>query len=200
MLLLRLILVSALLLSLAACSSPPRNPDNICDIFREKDWYEDAADARDRWGSPISTTMAIMYHESSFRAKAKPPRTYLLGFIPWFRASNAYGYAQAKTGTWRGYQSATGRHGADRDDFDDAIDFIAWYNHRSVQQCSIRSDDTYHLYLAYHEGHGGFNRRSFRNKEWLKAVARKVSARSITYRHQLAVCEESLKKPWWQFW
>jgi hypothetical protein len=141
--------------------------------------------------------MAIMHQESRFVAKAKPPRTKLLGFIPWLRPSSAYGYSQAKDSTWDWYQSASGNYGADRDDFDDAIDFIAWYNHTSVKRCGIRSDDTYHLYLAYHEGHGGFNRRSFKSKPWLKRVAQKVSARSSRYASQLAACEEELKKPWW---
>ena len=61
---------------LAGCAtSPPSNPDNICEIFREKDdWYADAADARDNWGSPIPVMMAIMHQESRFEAKAKPPR------------------------------------------------------------------------------------------------------------------------------
>ncbi len=52
-------------------------------FFDEKDgWYEDAADAREEWGSPISVMMAIMHQESRFKAKAKPPRKKILGFIP----------------------------------------------------------------------------------------------------------------------
>ena len=194
--------VAFLLLALVGCaSSPPRNAANLCDIFREKrDWYDDAADARDRWNSPIPVMMAIMHQESRYKSSAKPPRKYLLGVIPWFRPSDAYGYSQAKKATWQSYQRSADRYGADRNDFDDAIDFIGWYNQRSVQQCQIRPDDTYHLYLAYHEGHGGFNRRSFRDKQWLKDVAKRVSAQSIRYRQQLAGCEESLQRPWWYFW
>jgi hypothetical protein len=187
---------------LAGCATtPPSNPDNICAIFREKDdWYDDAADARDNWNSPIPVMMAIMHQESRFQAKAKPPRTYLLGFIPWTRPSDAYGYPQAKTATWKGYQRSSGNSGADRDDFDDAIDFIGWYNDQSYKKCSIKRDDPYHLYLAYHEGHGGFNRRTFKEKLWLKGVAKKVSARSRRYTSQLNSCEESLKASWWEFW
>ena len=197
----RLFVVAAVLLLLQACATPPKNPDNVCAIFREKSgWYDDAAEARKRWGSPIHVTMAIMYHESRFKATARPPRRYLLGFIPWFRPSDAYGYSQAKKATWRGYEWSTGRFWADRDDFDDSIDFIAWYNAQSVRECSIRADDTYHLYLAYHEGRGGFNRRTFRSKQWLKDIARKVSARSIRYKGQLSACEADLKKSWWQLW
>ncbi|WP_339670420.1 hypothetical protein [Dasania marina] len=191
-------LLTGLLFLTGCTTAPPKNLDNVCEMFREKDdWYEDAADARENWGSSIGTMMAMMHQESRFRAKAQPPREWLLGIIPWFRASSAYGYSQAKDGTWEDYQRGSGNYGADRDDFDDAIDFIGWYNSVSMQRCNIKRDDTYHLYLAYHEGQGGFNRRTFKNKGWLKVVAKKVSARARRYNGQLSACEESLKEPWW---
>ena len=64
---------------LSSCAtSPPRNADNICDIFEEKDdWYDAAADMRDNWGVPIHVPMAMMYQESSFRSDALPPRDYV---------------------------------------------------------------------------------------------------------------------------
>ena len=195
----KFILSLLILSSLMGCTvSPPRDLNNICEIFREKDsWYEEAADSREQWGSPISIMMAIMHQESRFIQNAKPPRKKMLGFIPGPRLSSSYGYSQAKTETWKTYMRGSGNRGADRDDFGDAIDFIGWYNHTSGQRCQIASDDAYHLYLAYHEGHGGFNRRTFRKKEWLKQVAKKVSSRANRYRSQLLACEKSLKKPWW---
>ena len=91
------IVLSTLLLSSCA-TPPPKNPENICEIFREhRDWYFAAKDAKDRWGVPIHVPMSIMYQESSFRHDAQPPRDYLFGFIPWGRVSSAYGYSQAKT-------------------------------------------------------------------------------------------------------
>ena len=186
---------------LAGCvTSPPSRVDNICSIFNEKGgWYDDAKDAEKRWKSPIPVMMAILYQESRFQPKAKPERTKILWVIPGPRKSSAYGFAQAKDDTWRWYRKKTGNWRADRDDFGDAIDFVGWYNHMSHKLSKVRLDDTYHLYLAYHEGHGGFNRRSFRNKSWLKAVAKKVSARSATYRRQLDGCRKSLERGWWPF-
>lgn len=197
----RLLVGLGALVLLAGCGSlPPSKPDNLCEIFREKDdWYDDAKKAEKRWGSPISTMMAIMHQESRFRAKARPPRKYFLWFIPMGRLSDAYGYAQAKDGTWKWYIDKSGNRGADRDDFADAIDFVGWYNQQSVRQCRIDPADTYHLYLAYHEGHGGFNRRTFRDKAWLKAVAHKVSARSQRYSRQLESCREELESRGWFF-
>ncbi|MFA7552857.1 MAG: transglycosylase SLT domain-containing protein [Spongiibacteraceae bacterium] len=199
---LKLVLLTLVVVLVTACTStPPRHQDDICKIFREKSgWYDDAADARENWGSPIPVMMAIMHQESRFQQKAKPPRGKLLGFIPWLRPSDAYGYSQAKDATWDWYIKGSGNYGADRDDFGDAIDFIGWYNYTSKNSCQIKPTDPYHLYLAYHEGHGGFNRRTFKNKAWLKTVAKKVSARSSRYTVQLSRCEESLKSPWWQFW
>lgn len=198
---LRLLVVTVVFCLLGGCvSTPPKNQNNLCEIFREKDgWYSDADDSRDNWGSPIPIMMAIMHQESRFQSKAKPPRKVILGFIPWFRPSSAYGYSQAKTTTWEWYQSSSGHYGADRDDFDDAIDFVGWYNNVSAKKCNIRPNDAYHLYLAYHEGHGGFNRRTYKNKSWLKKVAKKVSSRSRRYSSQLKSCEEELKDSWWPF-
>ena len=193
--------LSPLLLLLAACAtSPPSNPNNLCDIFREKDdWYDDAADARDEWGSSIPVMMAIIHQESRYHAKAKPPRKKILGFIPGPRPSSSYGYSQAKKGTWADYKRDAGRYGADRDDFGDAIDFVGWYNYQSYRRSGISRSDPYRLYLAYHEGHGGYNRGTYRNKGWLKSVARKVERRSNSYRSQLTGCEESLKDKGWFF-
>lgn len=186
---------------LAGCTaSQPKDVNNICAIFEEKSgWYDDAADSRDEWGSPIPTMMAILHQESRFKAKAKPPRKKIFGFIPGPRPSDAYGYSQALGSTWDGYKRSAGRYGADRDDFGDAIDFVGWYNAQSKRRSGIASSDTYSLYLAYHEGHGGFNRGTYRSKQWLINVARKVDRRAVSYRQQLQRCEESLKDDGWFF-
>lgn len=188
--------MSLLPLLLSACTtSVPRDVNNICAIFREKDgWYEDAVTARDEWGSPIPAMMAMIYQESGFRADARPPRRLLLGFIPWFRPSSAYGYSQAKTPTWDEFERATGRFSADRDDFGDAIEFVGWYNYLSTRRSGLSLQNTYGLYLAYHEGHAGYNRATYLAKPWLMAVARKVEARANDYRAQLAGCEAQLQQ------
>lgn len=179
-------------------STPPKHIDNICHIFDEKDgWYKDAKKASKRWGVPISTNMAMMHQESRFVAKAKPPRTRILWVIPGPRKSSAYGYSQAKDETWDWYKEQTGRWGADRNDFDDAIDFIAWLNHISVNKSKINASDTYSLYLAYHEGHGGYARKTYKSKPWLIKVARNVDTRARKYSAQLAKCEDRLNSSWW---
>lgn len=190
------LLAVATAIGLSGCASkPPSDRDNLCRIFEEKGgWYKDASKSSRRWGTDISVMMAFMHQESSFKARAKPPRKKILGFIPGPRPASAYGYAQAIDGTWKNYKRSTGNGGADRNDFGDAIDFIGWYNDQSQRKNKISKSDAYHLYLAYHEGHGGFAKRTFRNKQWLKDVAKKVSKRSTTYSSQLNTCEEKFKQ------
>jgi hypothetical protein len=194
-----LILFICLLLS-ACMSSPPKNTANVCAVFDEKSsWYKHARKASKRWNVPIAVNMAFMQQESSFVAKAKPPRKKILGFIPGPRPSSSYGYSQAKDETWRWYKKQSGHRGADRNDFDDAIDFIAWYNRYSADTLGIANNDAYRLYLAYHEGHGGFKKGSFKNKEWLIQIAKKVSRRATQYQSQLKKCEKRLRRSWWPF-
>jgi len=189
----------ALLLALAACATTlPRHLDNGCDIFREKSgWYDDAKAAYEKWGVPIHVQLAIIWQESRFRARAKAPKDYLFGFIPWGRKSSAYGFAQVKNATWDWYIKKTGNSGADRDDFGDVTDFIGWYGAQAHKRLGISKWDAYRLYLAYHEGLGGYERRTWRGKPWLVRVARKVERRAARYRAQIASCKDELESPWW---
>lgn len=185
---------------LAGCSATqPKNANNVCAIFEEKpDWYEYADDAREKWGAPIHVTMSIMYQESSFKADARPPKDYLLGFIPWGYVSTAYGYSQAKTATWEDYVRETNNWGADRDDFADAIDFMAWFIYKSNRVNRVSKWDGYNQYLNYHEGWGGFKRKSYTRKPWLMKVAKKVDSRAKRFAGQLKSCQADLGKGW--FW
>ena len=48
--------------------------------------------------------------------------------------------------------------------------------------------DVYNQYLAYHEGHAGFRRGSYKKKKWLIKIAKSVQKRAINYSAQLARC------------
>jgi hypothetical protein len=188
-------------LAVVSCStSPPENIRNSCEIFSEKDdWYSAARDSYEKWGVPIQVQLAIIYQESRFIHDAKPPRQKLLWVIPWTRPSSAYGYGQIKDSTWEWYLKSTGRRWADRDDFDDVVDFIGWYGDMSHRKLGISKADAYSQYLAYHEGHGGFKRKTYKNKKWLLRVASSVRTRANNYAAQLKQCEDSLDKGWWFF-
>jgi hypothetical protein len=194
-------LIFCIALFLQGCStSPPKNAHNLCDIFEEKShWYDAAAQMREDWGVPVHVPMAMMYQESSFRDDATPPRDYIFfGLIPWGRVSSAYGYSQAKTPTWQDYIRETGNSGADRDDFEDAIDFMGWFISKTYKINGISKWDAYSQYLNYHEGWGGYKRKTYNKKKWLLKVASKVKSRSYSYAKQLKSCEDDLQRGW--FW
>lgn len=183
--------VAGLALVLGACASTgvPRQPLNLCAVFAEKSaWRQPASDAQAQWGIPASVLMATIYHESSYRHDARPPKRYFLGFIPMGRASSAYGYSQALDGTWDEYVSRQNRWFASRDNFADAIDFVGWYHYGSRKALGLSATDMRNLYLAYHEGRGGFTRQYYLRKPWLMAYADRVQATELSYRQQLLTC------------
>jgi len=190
----RLLNIAICLFVLSGCAiTPPKNTDNLCRIFAEKDdWYQATLDSARRWGTPIAVQMAIINQESGFVADAEPPRPLILGFIPWFRASSAYGYPQAKDETWADYRNSTGKDWADREDFADSCDFVAWYCAISHKKLGISLADANSLYLAYHEGHSGFQHNSHLQKQWLQNTARKVNQRTLLYDAQLSDCRQEL--------
>jgi hypothetical protein len=192
-------LLLAALILLGCATVPPQNTNNICSIFQQyPKWYWNAQDAEAKWGVPMSVSLAIMYQESSYQANNKPPRTKVLGFIPWARPSSAYGYCQATDDTWRAYKKAIHSKSANRNDFDDAINFIGWYATEAKRRASIQKGDAYNLYLAYHEGIGGYLKKTYLKKPWLINVAKAVDNRAWTYHKQLLKCKDSLpKKHWW---
>ncbi|PKF51691.1 hypothetical protein [Enterovibrio nigricans] len=195
-----LLLLAPLVLS-GCATPPPKKSDNLCSIFREyDDWYEDAVDMEDDWGTPIHIAMAFVKQESSYVHDALPPRDYVLGFIPWGRVSSAYGYAQAQDPAWSDYQKAT-NNGGSRTDFGDALQFIGWYTSETQRQLGISKWDAYNQYLAYHEGRGGFKRGSYKSKPKVMQVARKVDRQAKTYGGQLRSCRKELEdnRSWWPF-
>lgn len=195
----KFILPAIAMLTLSACMTPqPKHVDNICSVFKQNpEWYKDAKAAEKRWHLPIATQMAIIHQESRFDASAKPERTKLLWVIPWTRPSSAYGYAQALDTTWGGYKEATGHSFASRSNFSDSVNFIGWYANNAHRRAGISLNDPMALYLAYHEGVGGYQRGTYRKKTWLVRVARKVRMRASIYEAQLARCEDKLKRNQW---
>ncbi len=187
------VLIVGLLLALTACAKPPSETRNACAIFEQRDglfnnWRRAAVKTEREYGVPVPILMATIYTESGFRKNARPPRTKLLGFIPWKRQSSAYGYSQALDGTWERYQRETGRGGARRTDFSDAMDFIGWYHKQSSIKNGIALNDPYQLYLAYHSGHAGYARGSWRNNREALQGAKRFTEITYTYARQLQSC------------
>lgn len=183
----------------ATTTSKPNNVDNVCDIFRENPrWYKSAKKSVQKWGGNIQLPMAIIYQESTFRRKARPERSKILGFIPGKRPSNAYGYAQALKGTWGEYEKAVGRNKS-RDNFGDAFDFVQWYIHQSHVRNGVSKWDYDGHYLNYHEGQGGYSRGTHLKKQWLLNTAARVDRRAVRFGSQLSSCKtelDAVKRGW----
>lgn len=187
----RIVLTAVGLALLAGCATAPKQTRNICAVFDERDglfssWQSAAERTEKKYGVPVPILMATIYVESSFRPNARPPRKWFLGFIPGKRASSAYGYAQALDGTWETYQRATGRWGARRNDFGDAIRFVGWYHNQTSTRNGVSRNDAYNLYLAYYSGHAGYNRGNFSGS--LRQTAQKSAGMAARYAAQLKGC------------
>lgn len=171
-------------------SKPPSDVNNICHIFKQYPrWYRDVKDVERRWRIPVSVQMAIIHQESKFDGRAKPKRTKLFWVIPWKRQSSAYGYTQALQSTWALYKKTNGSLWSSRDNFGAGVDFVGWYANQAYRRAGISREDTYNLYLAYHEGIGGYQHKTYLKKPWLIQVAKKVKVRSEIYSAQLAQCK-----------
>ena len=196
----KLVNLTVLILLLSSCTnSPPKSPNDICEIFDEKrSWYKASIRTYQRWDIEPSITLAFIKQESSFQQGAKPDRERIFfGLIPWKRQSSAYGYAQVIDGTWELYKKEAGRTFASRTNFSDSVDFIGWYNNRNSKNLGISNKNARSLYLAYHEGPEGFRKGSYRSKPWLLGVADKVQRSANNYRRQFTECKDDLKNPFY---
>jgi len=164
----------------------PRNVFDICDIYREKPhWAQAAALAERRWAAPQDVKMAIIWRESTFRQAVRPMTTRGGQRVP---ASSAFGFPQAIDGTWAWYQQDTRNPRADRRDFRDAIDFVGWYVDKSRDLVGLDPHDAFNQYIAYHEGHRGFQRGTWRANPQLLRAATEVAQQARLYAAQRSRC------------
>jgi hypothetical protein len=189
----RILRAGVLMTFLASCGggnfSAPRNLDDACALARERPSYFRAMErTEDRWDVPVPVQMAMIHQESKFIGNAQTPHRFALGIIPMGRMSSAYGYSQALDGTWEEYQQEQGGRRAQRDDIEDATDFMGWYMHETAMRLGIPKADAEAQYLAYHEGRTGYANESYLGKPWLVEVAAKVEARAAMYDSQLQAC------------
>ena len=82
MFLLRLFLILFILTSIASlqsCVSTPSHAANACEVFSQKYfWFKAAKKSSKKWKVPMHLQLAIIYQESHFASKAKPPEAKFL--------------------------------------------------------------------------------------------------------------------------
>lgn len=191
----RILIALMIVATVAGCggvrkgTDAPNSLDNACAILKQRPGYNKAFKATERkWGVPVHVQMATIYQESKFKSDARTPFRYTLGVIPMGRQSSAFGYAQALDATWGEYKIKTGQRGAKRNDIKDATDFMGYYMNLSRERNGISLHDARNQYLAYHDGHAGYRRGTYRKKAWLMRVAGEVGDRSEMYKAQLRSC------------
>ena len=151
--------------------------NDACRMLTEnKDWKQATYKAWKKWGIPISVQLSVIKHESSFNRDASAT------------TSSAYGYAQALNGTFSDYKKETNNHNADRGSFYDSTDFIGWYFSNSIKMIEHNPYDAATFYLAYHDGIGGFKKKTYLKKKWLLDKSKKVQKLSNKYRSQINKC------------
>ena len=187
------IIICLLFFFISSCTSIPKNPLNVCNIFSEKYfWYKFAKNTERKWGAPIELQMAIIKKESGFDWLAKPERTKIFKIIPWKRPSSSFGYSQAVIGTWDMYKKSTGNTLASRVLFKDSSDFIGWYVNQTYKRLKISKKNYFRQYLAYHEGWKNY--KHYNKKSNVVGYAKQVSIQAKKYRSQLNRCKRKLNK------
>lgn len=186
------VLTLCVLAALSACASAPKRINNVCAVFEQNDgwftnWHSSAKRSEAKYGVPVPVLMATVRKESGFKSNARPPRTKLLGFIPWKRQSSAYGYSQALDGTWAEYKLDSGNMTARRTSFADAVDFVGWYHNRSAEKLGIARNDAYNLYLAYYSGWSAYSRGAI--SPGIRKTAQDTASMAATYASQLQGCD-----------
>lgn len=179
----------------------PRLPSgDICDIFDQRPaWFRSVLKVEERWGVSPAMQMAIVRHESGYRAHARPPRRKVFGRLPGPRPSSAFGFCQAINATWSSYQRDQDKPSARRDRFADAVDFIGWYGEHLRQSVGPRVDDPYHFYLGYNQGAGGY-RAALARRGAAHRYAKRVAATAADYEQRLESCRERLeRRVFWQW-
>ena len=187
------VLFALITILLVSCSvfkpSVPVNQNSACSILKEhRSWKRLLIRSKRKWGIPVEVQMAVIWKESSFRSRAKPPRNKVLWVIPGKRPTSAKGYAQAVDGTWDLYKRKAGGRFARRTSFKHSADFIGWYLNDAHEKLNIQKSDAYNLYLAYHEGINGYAQKNYKSKSGLLKSAKQVENKASTFKKQLKKC------------
>ena len=181
-----------LLVIVNSCSLISRknfSQDHACSILdSNRSWKRAVTKTTQKWGVSPGMQLSFILTESNFRPRAKTQKTYFLGFFPTGRLSSAFGYAQAIDSTWETYQKKSGNRFSSRTSFSDSVDFIGWYATETNRKLKLRKSDVFNQYLAYHQGHAGFKRGTYKQKPNLIKAAKRTQNNAIKYNSQLKNC------------
>ena len=180
---------------LTACSSVPKYPQDACKIFSEKYFYlKYSREASKKWGVPISSILAVINKESSFKRFAKPKRTKLFKIIPYRRQSSSLGFSQAVVKTFSLYKKENNKPLALRISFRNSSDFIGWYFWKTNKINQVSLNDTRNMYLNYYLGWGAYKNKAYEKDRKAILFAKNVEKQAKIYKNQLRECKSILNK------
>lgn len=157
-------------------SSTNSKSSSICTLLKQHPtWLQAVQDTEKKWGVPAEVQLAIIKQESDFNANAKNS------------TSTATGFAQVINKSWSAYLDANNKHDS-RNDFHAAIDFIGWYANQIHRYADINPANAYKLYLAYHEGIGGYRHLATHPKPAVVKLAQNVQQIATMYAEQMVSC------------
>ena len=170
------------------------NIDNACLILKQNpDWHRALYRTQLVYRISIPVQLAFVRHESSFNHKARPVNNKKKWFIFNSYKSTAYGFAQVLNGTWDEFQTTFKNKKLKRTNFGHSVEFIGWYNRKHINS-GLDGNNISHLYLAYHEGLGGYKKKTYINKPCLVDYSNSVQKTSIKYSNQISSCNIKVKK------
>ena len=157
-------------------NSTKSKSSGICTLLKQHPaWLQAVQDTEKKWGVPAEVQLAIIKTESNFDANAKNSQ------------STATGFAQVLNKSWEAYLDANNKHDS-RNDFHAAIDYIGWYADQVRRYADINPTNAYKLYLAYHEGIGGYHHLANHPKPEVFKIAQNVKQTAEMYAQQMVSC------------
>ena len=157
---------------------------NICEVLqREKAWIQPALTTEQRYGTPLSLTLALL----------ETPLTEL-----------DKKHVKPRAADWDEYRIRSERWDASPNNVDDATDFIGWFTQESVKRNNIPLNDVSAHYIALRVGHGSYHRLQPDKYPSLLQQAEQIELKAEQWQSELALCRGHWQKESWyqklKFW
>ncbi len=166
---------------LVASHAQAQTPSSaVCELLAKNPGWEEALRAASvKWKVSPGAILAVIDHESRFRADAKGQ-----GATGETSVRN-FGYAQANLRTWNWYLRETERASGSRSDFGLAVDFVGWHFATMERRIKTPREKVASHYLAYKLGEGGYQRGGSAQS---RQLAYRIEARAKAYDLVLQSC------------
>ena len=180
--------------TLSGCYLPinETQKDNACRYLYENPYISHSIESISQDTRMQALILAIIEHESSNKANARPVKTWLIKpYIPWEYYSSAKGYAQSTKPTWIDFNNTQKNHTTQRHSYYNNVAFINWY---MTTKGTLLLDQNYfyEAYFLYHDGCKGYHRNIFKRSINMKNYALKVANTAKKNQQDLETCKKHI--------